>query len=197
MLFSAIVPFIFLSKFGRQQIGIRKTKRIYLLVIALIAGIAGSLILYFLGNGLWGNSYENWYVYIGKSYNIPREITADNKRVLFVIMASTGMTFSPIGEEFFFRGIVHGSFAKSLGERKASFIDSMAFALTHVSHFGLVFINKQWDFYFLPTLLWVLCMYLVSMLFIMMKKYTDSIWGAVLCHSGFNFGMIYCIFYMI
>jgi hypothetical protein len=28
---------------------------------------------------------------------------------MFAIMAITGMTFSPIGEELFFRGIVHGT----------------------------------------------------------------------------------------
>ena len=48
------------------------------------------------------------------------------------------MIFSPIGEELFFRGIVHSSFAKSIGNFKASIIDSVAFALTHISHFGTI-----------------------------------------------------------
>ncbi len=33
-------------------------------------------------------------------------------------MAITGMIFSPVGEELFFRGIVHSSFAKSIGDFK-------------------------------------------------------------------------------
>ncbi len=197
MMFSALVPFLFLSKYGRKQIGIRKSKNIYSLIIALLTGVAGSLLLYYLGNGLYGNSFENWYVYIGKSYQIPEGISVSDKKILFAVMAITGMTFSPVGEEFFFRGIVHNSFAKSLGEKKASFIDSLAFALTHISHFGLVFINYQWDFYPVPGTIWVLCMFLISILFFIMKKFSDSIWGAVFCHSGFNFGMIYCIFYLI
>ena len=197
MMFSAILPFLFLNKFGRNQIGIRKSKNIYSLIIALFIGLAGSLVLYYLGEIFYGNSYENWYVYIGKSYNIPEEISPSDKRILFNIMAITGMIFSPIGEEFFFRGIVHNSFAKSLGGKKASFIDGLAFALTHISHFGLVYINKQWEFYLVPTLIWTLGMFLVSVLFITMKKYSDSLWGAVLCHSGFNLGMIYSIFYLL
>lgn len=72
----------------------------------------------------------------------------------------------------------------------------MAFALTHFSHFRLVFINNNWDFYLLPALLWVQGTFLVSVLFFLMKWISGSIWGAVLCHSGFNLGMIYCIFYM-
>ncbi len=127
---------------------------------------------------------------------IPENISLGDKRILFIVMATTGMTFSPIGEEFFFRGIVHESFAKSLGERTASIVDSTAFALTHLSHFGLVFINDQWNFYIAPAIIWVLCMFLISILFISVKKKSISLWGAVLCHSGFNLGMIYCIFYL-
>ena len=110
-------------------------------------------------------------------------------------MALTGMTFSPIGEELFFRGIVHSSFEKSIGEKKASIVDSCAFALTHISHFGLVFINNQWNFFMIPTIIWVTSMYLVSRLFFTFRKYSGSILGAMICHSAFNLGMIYCIFY--
>ncbi len=197
MFISALIPFIFLNKNGLQKIGIKKTKKLKILVYALILGIAFSFLLHFIGVGLYGHTYENWYEYIGKSYNIPNDIAAHNKRIMFLIMAFTGMTFSPLGEELFFRGIIHWSFAKSIGDKKASIIDSLAFALTHISHFGLVFINNKWDFYIVPTLIWISSMYTISILFIQMKKLTNSILGAVLCHSGFNLGMIYCIFYLL
>ncbi|MEO9570554.1 MAG: type II CAAX endopeptidase family protein [Polaribacter sp.] len=197
MFISAIIPFVFLSKYGRKKTGIKTTKKLNYLILALGIGIIFSVILHFLGQGLYGKSYENWYEYIGKSYNIPENISAQGKRTMFLIMAITGMIFSPIGEELFFRGIIHGSFAKSVGNKKASIIDSSAFALTHISHFGLVFVNKNWDFYLVPTLIWVLGMFITSLIFFEMKKRTDSILGAILCHSGFNLGMIYCIFYLI
>ena len=110
-------------------------------------------------------------------------------------MAITGMIFSPIGEELFFRGIVHSAFAASIGDKKASVVDGSAFALTHISHFGLVFINHQWSFLSMPTLIWVISMFLVSLLFFVFKKYSGSIIGAIICHAAFNLGMIYCIFY--
>lgn len=196
MFISAIVPFVFLNKHGRKQIGLSKTNKLKSLVYALIGGLAFSFVLYLIGNYIYGNTYENWYEYIGKSYNIPEGIAGQEKRIMFAIMAITGMTFSPVGEELFFRGIVHSSFANSIGDKKASIIDSLAFSLTHISHFGLVFINNKWSFYLLPALIWVLSMFLVSLLFFQMKRITGSIWGAVLCHSGFNLGMIYCIFYL-
>lgn len=197
MLISAIAPFIFLNKSGRKKIGIKKTENRNWLIIAFSIGVAFSVSLYFLGETLYGNSYANWYNYIGKSYSIPEGIDQQGKLVMFGIMALTGMTFSPIGEELFFRGIVHSSFANSVGNRKASLIDGSAFALVHISHFGLVFHNQQWEFLLLPTLIWVLSMFLVSILFYVCRKRSGSILGAIICHSAFNLGMIYCIFYPI
>lgn len=195
MVISAITPFIFLSAYGRKRIGMTKPDNYQWLVIAFVTGLIVSFLLYFLGEWLYGNSYENWYQYIGKSYKIPKGIDPDSKATLFVIMAITSMLFSPIGEELFFRGIVHSSFEKAIGTTKASLVDSSAFALTHIAHFGLVFVNNQWDFLRLPTLIWVSAMFLLSTLLLFFKKRSGSIWGAVVCHSAFNLGMTYCIFY--
>jgi len=197
MLISAIAPFLFLSKYGLKKIGVRKPKTKRWLVIGFIIGVVFSVSLYFLGEALYGKSYENWYSYIGKSYNIPNEIDQQSKLVMFSIMALTGMLFSPIGEELFFRGIVHSSFANSVGNRKASLIDSSAFALVHISHFGLIFIDHRWAFLIGPTLIWVLSMFCVGILFYICSKYAGSILGAIICHAAFNLGMIYCIFYPI
>ena len=195
MLVSALVPFVFLSKAGKRQIGLKGTGKLGVLALAFAQGIAFSLALYFIGEALYGDSFQNWYVYIGKSYNIPEGIAPNDKLILFSIMAATGMLFSPIGEELFFRGIVHGSFAQSLGEKKAALIDALAFSLTHIAHFGLVYVSGSWSFYPVPTLLWVAAMFLVSLVFIRMKKRSGSLLGAIFCHAGFNLGMIYCIFY--
>jgi membrane protease YdiL (CAAX protease family) len=195
MVVSALIPFIFLSKYGRQRIGIRGTRRADQLILALILGIAASLILYWVGLKLYGNSDQNWYKYIGRSYNLSAEMADQEKFIMFLIVAFTSMIFSPIGEELFFRGVIHGSFAASLGERRASMVDSSAFALTHIAHFGWVYIDGTWQFFLIPALLWVVSMFLVSVLFFSMKKKASSLLGAICCHAGFNLGMIYCIFY--
>jgi uncharacterized protein len=196
MVISAIVPFIFLNKYGRGKIGIKTSKKYKSWLIAFATGLMVSVLIYSLGQILYGNTYENWYQYIGNSYQISVEINQHDKLILFVVMAFTGMTFSPIGEELLFRGIIHASFEKSIGTKNASIVDSTAFALTHISHFGLVFINNRWDFYAFPTLIWVFCMFLVSLLFFECKIYAESILGAILGHAAFNLGMIYCIFYL-
>lgn len=192
----ALTPFIFLTRYGRKIIGLAKPRNYSWLLYAFITGLIFSFILYFAGDLIYQNTYENWYVYIGKSYNIPNKINPNDKLILFVIMGITGMIFSPIGEELLFRGIIHSSFAKSIGNYKASIIDSSAFALTHISHFGLVFLNNKWEFFTTPTIIWVISMFLVSILFYMCRRKSKSILGAILCHSAFNLGMTYCIFYM-
>jgi uncharacterized protein len=197
MTISAIAPFVFLSKYGRKEIGIKKPQNLKWLLVAFACGLIASVSLHFIGQILYDNSYQNWYQYVAKSYKIPTTITQTDRNVMFAIMAITGMTFSPIGEELFFRGIVHSSFAKSIGEKKASLVDSLAFALIHISHFGLVFINNKWGFFTIPTIIWVTSMFLVSLLFFTFRKKSDSILGAVICHSAFNLGMIFCIFYLL
>lgn len=195
MIFSALIPFIFLTKYGLRKIGITKPQSYKWVLVAFITGFLISIIIYFIGQIFYGDSYENWYNYIGRSYNIPQGISERDKFIYFIITAATGMIFSPIGEEFFFRGVVHTSFANSLGEKKASLADSSAFALTHVSHFGLVFINNQWKFLFVPALIWVFFMFTVSILFFLLKSRSGSLIGAISCHAAFNLGMILSIFY--
>lgn len=196
MFISAIAPFLFLSKYGQKEIGLTKPKHYNFLLFAFISGLLFSFLLYYLGKSLYGDSYNNWFRYIGKSYKIPARINQHDKGLLFSVVALTGIIFSPIGEELFFRGIVHASFAKSIGEKKASIVDSAAFALTHIAHFGLVYVDGQWNFLPIPTLIWILSMFLVSILFIVYKRRSGSILGAMVCHAAFNLAMTYCIFYL-
>ena len=104
MILLAIVPFIFLNKHGRNKIGLKKTKKWGKLILSLLLGVIFSLVIGYIGTELYGNSNQNWYQYIGRSYNIPEAISANDKLALFAMMAGTGMVFSPIGEELFFRG---------------------------------------------------------------------------------------------
>jgi membrane protease YdiL (CAAX protease family) len=197
MLLSALAPFVFLSKQGRRSIGITGTSKYGTMLLAFVLGVAAAVVLHYAGQLIFGLSYRNWYVYIAQSYNIPSGLQGADRMIMFVIMSLVGMTFSPFGEEFFFRGIVHTSFARSLGEKRALIVDCSAFALTHLAHFGLVFINNRFELYVIPGLLWMSAMFLTSMLFYRYKKKTGSLFAAVLCHSGFNLGMIYSIFYLL
>jgi uncharacterized protein len=197
MAISASVPFIFLNKEGLRNIGLVKPSNYIWLPASFFTGLFFSFLLYFLGQGLFGHSYENWYQYIGKSYNITPGLSHHNKVILFSVTAITSMIFSPIGEELFFRGIVHASFRQSAGDLKASVADSSAFGLTHISHFGLVFLNGHWHFFAFAAIIWVVSMFLAGIMFFFFKRKTSSLLGSILCHAGFNLGMVFCIFFLV
>jgi membrane protease YdiL (CAAX protease family) len=196
MVLSALAPFILLNKTGQHSIGLVKARSFKWLGLAFVFGLVASLILHLLGDMLYGDTYENWYVYIARSYKIPEGMSGQDKSLMFTIMALVGMTFSPIGEELFFRGIVQSSFSKSIGEKWALILEGIAFALVHIAHFGLVYINQKFAFFPIPTLIWVISIFLFSLLLYTLKRKSGSLLGAIACHSGFNLGMIYSIFYL-
>ena len=139
------VSLIFLTRKGRKFIGIIRTKKYTWLVYSFLLGITACTIAYFIGKWLYQHSISNWFVYISNSYGaIPiEELKGNNKHLYFVIFALIGMTFSPIGEELLYRGLIHQSFVSRYGNNKASIIDSLAFTIVHLAHFGIIYITPH------------------------------------------------------
>ncbi len=96
----------------------------------------------------------------------------------------------------FYREVVHNSFRERLGERNASLIDSAAFALTHLAHFGIIFTLGSWKFLPLPSLIWISSMFFTCLVFNWTKRKSGSILGAILTHAGFNAGMGLIFYYI-
>ena len=191
-----IIPFILLTKYGRKGIGLKRPAHWWRIGVSFLSGGVICLAIFGLFSFLYGQSVENAFVYIGGN-NPSSGITGDDKLLYFTIAVIPSMIFSPIGEEFLYRGIIHGCFVPKFGETKASYFDSLAFALTHVAHFGIVYTQGTWCFLPIPALLWVFSMFIVSQVFFRCKLYCDSLWGAIAAHSGFNFVMMYGIFYLL
>ncbi len=191
------LPFVLLTKKGRQFVAIIRSKSQWLLYSFLL-GVVSCIVVFLIGEFLYQDTPSNWFVYISKSFSaVKTGLTDDNKFVYFLIFGAVSMIFSPFGEEFLYRGIIHKSFANKFGDNKASIIDSSAFALTHLAHFGIIYSNNTWKFILIPALLWVIIIYFTGRLFHFCKAKTNSIYGAVICHAGFNLTMIYFIFYHI
>lgn len=190
------VPFILLTKYGRRGIGFKPPVSCRRMIFSFLAGGLTCFVIFGLFLFLFDKSIENAFVYIGGN-NPGSTITGSDKSIYFWIAVIPSMIFSPVGEEFLYRGVIHGCFVPGFGEMKASLVDSLAFALTHIAHFGIVYTLVEWRFLPVPAVLWVLSMFIVSRIFFKCKLYCNSIWGAVVAHSGFNFVMMYCIFYLL
>ncbi len=191
------LPLIFLSKAGRRFAGIKRVQNKLWLLYAFLIGAGISTLVFLAGMWLFGDSVSNWFVYIGRAWSDAAGMTESQVLVYFIIAAVISMTFSPVGEELFYRGVIHAGFQVDVGDNNASHIDSLAFALTHLAHFGIIFVNGSWQFLFLPALLWVGLMYFTSRAFYLCKKMSGSVTGAILSHAGFNLAMMYFIFYHI
>lgn len=192
----ALTPFLFLDKSGRRFIGIKKFDRMQWVLYAFLSGVLASTCVYVLGLILFQKTDSNWFVYIGKNYPVDvLSLSAQDKWMYFLIFSVIGATFSPFGEELLYRGVIHGSLASKFGETSAAIIDSAAFGITHLAHFGIVYLNHTWQFLPFPAVIWVVLMFLTGMVFNFCKSRSGSVWGAVVSHIGFNIAMTYFILY--
>jgi membrane protease YdiL (CAAX protease family) len=183
-------PLIFLRKAGREALGIRKSTRPLWLLWGFLLGCGMCLFLFALTRLIYGLEISNPFVYIASVTT-----TGDTSMLYFLIYLAVMMTFSPIGEELFYRGVVHQAFKAELGDKKAAVIDSAAFALTHLAHFGIVYLAGTWKLFPLPALIWISAMFLTCLVFNRVRQESGSILGAILTHAGFNFAMGFLIFY--
>lgn len=191
------LPFVLLKKEGRKQIGWVKAKEPRYVLRGFLIGILLSSVGYLVGHLIFQDSISNWFVYISKSYSVPEVLDVTSRFKYFILFAFMSMLFSPFGEELMYRGMIHQSFVDRFGQNTASQIDSLAFGLTHLAHFGIVFTATGWDFLIIPSLMWVALMFFCSRIFFLMKIKSGSLFGAISTHAGFNFGMTFWIFYFI
>lgn len=193
-----LTPYVLFDKNGRRQIGLKAPKNSISLLYAFLSGAIICTLIYWLGKSLYGNTLSNWFQYIGESYPVDLErIPYQDKRTTFIIFLIIGITFSPFGEEILYRGVIHSSFVRDLGNTKAAVIDSLAFGIAHLAHFGIVFTNGEWKFLLIPSLIWVVLIIFTGLIFNYAKYFSDSILGPIFCHMGFNVLMTYLIFYQL
>ena len=155
------LPLILLNKAGRKSIGFKRPQSIIRLIISFLAGVLSCILIFYIFKWLYENTISNAFVYIGGN-NAGTSISNSDKWIYYIIAVIPSMIFSPIGEEFLYRGVIHGCFATSMNDQSASYWDSAAFALTHIAHFGLIWNMGGWEFHIIPTLLWIISMFFVS-----------------------------------
>lgn len=185
-----------LNRNGYKRIGLRRISILHL-GASMVAGIICCSLMAWIA---WysGNSIrENWFVYISTSYtNIPDLAEPGNRLIYFLIFAIIGMSFSPFGEEFLYRGVLHECFSK-YGNLRASIIDAAAFSLVHLAHFGIIWNGSAWEIVWIPALLWMTMLFFTCLVFSLCRHRFHSLYAAVAAHAGYNLMMNYVIFYYI
>jgi membrane protease YdiL (CAAX protease family) len=188
------LPFIFLSKDGRRAIGIRRVEKPLWLIWGLLMGLVGALAIFAVGYAFFGRSEDNWYISIRDSWAIDSSMQQLPMGMLFLIYTLPAMIFSPVGEEFFFRGMIHEGAREAWGPKVGTAMNTLAFGGVHLLHHGLIWDGNGLHVLWVSGLLWVLLMMGMSWLFTQCRQRSGSIWPAVVAHSAFNLGMSVVIF---
>ena len=188
------LPFIFFTREGRQAMGLKRAGHPQWLACGLLLGMGASLVVFGIGWVLFGRSADNWYISVLDSFTIGPAAMQIPRVVLFVLYTLPAMIFSPIGEEFFFRGMLHESVKDQWGATVATLVNAIAFGGTHLLHHGVRWDSTGGHLLLGSGLLWVGLMMGLSWLFTVCRQQSGSIWPAVVAHSGFNLMMNATIF---
>jgi membrane protease YdiL (CAAX protease family) len=135
-----LLPFLLLTRTGRQHIGLVWPTRWAGVLLGGLLGFGSCTVLFYLTKLVFSLGEGNALAYISHTYTqLPHVLSTADRLTYFLIFSATSMVFSPIGEEIFYRGFVHECFAPRVGAQKAALVDSAAFTFVHLAHFGLVY----------------------------------------------------------
>ena len=96
------------------------------------------------------------------------------------ILFSLGVVaIAPVGEEFLFRGVLYGGLAQSWNKWAAGLVVSVAFICIHPGAIE----SGYW--------LTHLALYIFTFLLILVRETTGTLFGSVMMHSGYNFGVVF------
>lgn len=187
------LPFIFLNKDGRRQIGFTRSKKSSYYGLGILYGIVAASVCFGVGYLLFDTSPYNWFITIRNYYTNTFPTAGVPTFQLFVIFTIPALTFSPIGEEIFFRGFLQEALINRFSVQKSIILESLLFGLVHIFHHGLVRVDGSIQFYW-SGVLWVGLMFVTAYGFAMIRKVSSSIYPAIVAHTTFNLTMNVFIF---
>lgn len=189
------VPLVFLTQYGREQIGFRRPISWKWIFIGLAAGAATATICYGLGILLYGKSDQNWFVSVAYAIQSDERTAQLPRHIAFIAFTIPAILASPIGEEIFFRGVTEQANRDRMSPWAAACFAAALFALAHLIHHG---IHRGIDgIEIMPAsgAIWLALMFATSLVFSFVRQKSGSIWIAVLAHAAFNLVVNITIFY--
>ena len=190
----AVLPWLLMSAQGRRNIGLRHASDRRFYAVALAAGCAAALGCGLLGLALFGKSADNWFISIATNYRQTLDTRGLALWQLHLFFTLPACLFSPIGEEIFFRGLLHSALQERFGARAAAVSEAGLFGLVHVCHHGLWLAATAWAFRPMSGPLWILLMFATALVFSALRQRSGSLGPAVVAHAAFNATMNTFIF---
>lgn len=187
-------PWILLNREGRQQIGLRPPSSFLQYPPAVLGGVAAALACFALGIMLFGDGDDNWFMSVASNYRNTMDTSRFSTAKLYLVFTLPALFFSPIGEEIFFRGILQRSLEERLSVNASTSIECAAFGIVHLCHHGLALNAAGVTIRPFSGALWVVLMFLVALVFAVIRKRSGSLFPAIASHAAFNATMNTVIF---
>lgn len=186
------LPWLLSTKNARKEMGFKGTDLWW-----YTAGPLVTLAVLFITAGvtwcIFGDTDSNWFVRhasaLENSLSSVSEDTSLGSK--FLIVTIPAMIFSPLGEEFLFRGYLLTALSSTLSRSAAMFIQAAAFAFVHLAHYGLQPFQPE------LLLVWLPSMFLAGYTFGWITIKSKSIWCAIISHSIYNLGMNAIVFFLL
>jgi hypothetical protein len=190
------LPFLFLSRPGRRDIGLQRQGATPIaLALCSLAGVLGGLTIFWIGMALYGNSPDNWCVSIRESFHLSQMLAVMSPVAAFTVIALLTMSFTPIGEEFLFRGLIQQSFTLRWNAVIATLVNGFGYGLIHLLHVhGLWHDTAGFHLRLVSGALVVLLLASLGAVFTLCRLWTGSLWCSVVAHAACNLAMISAIF---
>ena len=191
------LPFLFLTRQGRREIGLRKQgNSASNLLLSALAGAACGLAFIAIGMVLFGNSPDNWNLTIRDAFQLKQMLAYMSPAAVYAVITLSTMSFTSIGEEFFIRGLIQESFTLRWNAVIAILVNGFAYGVMHLLHVhGLWHDAAGHHLRLVSGSLMVLLLAGVGAVFTLCRLWTGSLWCAVVSHAACNLAMISAIFF--
>ncbi|MGO9777196.1 MAG: lysostaphin resistance A-like protein [Terracidiphilus sp.] len=191
------LPFLFLTRQGRREIGLRKQgNSAFNMLLSALAGAVCGLAFFAIGMALYGDSPDNWCVSIRDSFQLNQMLAVMSPAAVFAVITLSTMSFTPIGEEFLFRGLIQQSFTMRWNAVVATLVNGFAYGLMHLLHVhGLWHDAAGFHLRLISGALMVILLAGLGATLTLCRLWTGSLWCAVVAHAACNLAMISAIFF--
>jgi hypothetical protein len=189
------LPFLFLTRQGRRDIGLRKLgNTVSALALSALAGACCGFAVYAAGMLLYGSSPDNWNLTIRDSLQLKQMLAVMPPAAAFAAIVLPAMILTPIGEEILFRGLIQQSFTLRWNAVIATAVNGLAFGLIHL-HVHVLWRDAA-GYHLRPVsgALMFLMGVGLSAVFTFCRLRTGSLFAAMAAHAACNLFMIGAVF---
>jgi membrane protease YdiL (CAAX protease family) len=185
------LPFLYLTASGRREIGLSfHGVTLASIMLSAIAGAVCGLVLFGLGNVIYGDSPNNWCISIRNYLHFEEMRGLMPPLGLLALYALPAIFLNPIGEEILFRGVIQQFFARRFNPAIATLVNSVLFALIYLCLHGLWRDAASFHIRLGSAALAVFLMAGVGAVVTLCRTLSGSLWAAMAAHAAFNLTLL-------